>query len=288
MSGGCRRRAGATMTEWKEVLFMSVSHDIVRLLPYLRRYARALTGSQETGDQYVRLCLEAILAEPERIKSASDLRVELFAVFHDAWDIVDSAIPLPEGAENEEGLHRQLAALPSIERQVLLLIALERFSTAEAARILDLDEADVVKKLDVARQELRRQATTRVLIIEDEPVIAMDIAGIVESLGHEVVGVAARQAEAVELARKHQPGLVLADVQLQDGDSGIVTVQEIMRSMDAPVIFVTGFPERLLTGDRVEPAFIVTKPFDPETLKVAIVQALSFSAPQALKPASAV
>lgn len=260
---------------------MSVSHDIVRLLPYLRRYARALTGAQSTGDEYVRLCLEAILAEPDRIKNASDLRVELFAVFHDAWDIVDSAIPAADGAATEDaGLNRQLAALPSVERQVLLLIALERFSTAEAARILDLEESDVVRKLDVARQELRRQATTRVLIIEDEPVIAMDIAGIVESLGHEVIGVAGRQAEAVELARKHQPGLVLADVQLQDGDSGIVTVQEIMRSMDAPVIFVTGFPERLLTGDRVEPAFIVTKPFDPETLKVAIVQALSFSTPQ--------
>jgi CheY-like chemotaxis protein len=258
---------------------MSVSHDIVRLLPYLRRYARALTGAQSTGDEYVRLCLEAILAEPARIKNATDLRVELFAVFHDAWDIVDSAIPAAEGGVEASGINRQLAALPSIERQVLLLVALERFSTSETARILDLEEADVVRKLDLARQELRRQATTKVLIIEDEPVIAMDIAGIVESLGHEVIGVAGRQAEAVELARKHQPGLVLADVQLQDGDSGIVTVQEIMQSMDAPVIFVTGFPERLLTGDRVEPAFIVTKPFDPETLKVAIVQALSFSTP---------
>jgi len=260
---------------------MSVSHDIVRLLPYLRRYARALTGSQSTGDEYVRLCLEAILAEPARIKNAADLRVELFAVFHDAWDIVDSAIPEAEGGAEETGINRQLAALPSIERQVLLLIALERFSTAETARILDLEEADVIRKLDLARQELRRQATTKVLIIEDEPVIAMDVAGIVESLGHEVIGVAGRQAEAVELARKHQPGLVLADVQLQDGDSGILTVQEIMQSMDAPVIFVTGFPERLLTGDRVEPAFIVTKPFDPETLKVAIVQALSFATPKA-------
>jgi CheY-like chemotaxis protein len=262
---------------------MSVSHDIVRLLPYLRRYARALTGAQSTGDEYVRLCLESILAEPARIKNAADLRVELFAVFHDAWDIVDSAIPDAEGGVDQTGIKRQLAALPSIERQVLLLIALERFSTAETARILDLDEADVIRKLDMARQELRRQATTKVLIIEDEPVIAMDVAGIVESLGHEVIGVAGRQAEAVELARKHQPGLVLADVQLQDGDSGIVTVQEIMQSMEAPVIFVTGFPERLLTGDRVEPAFIVTKPFDPETLKVAIVQALSFATPAAAK-----
>ena len=260
---------------------MSVSHDIVRLLPYLRRYARALTGSQSTGDQYVRLCLEAILAEPDRVKNADDLRVELFTVFHDAWDIVDSALPQTEGGIDSDpnGLRRQLAALPSQERQVLLLISLERFSTAETARILGIDESEIVAKLDLARQELRRQASTRVLIIEDEPVIAMDIAGIVESLGHQVVGVAARQAEAVELARQYAPGLVLADVQLQDGDSGITAVQEILRTMDAPVIFVTGFPERLLTGDRIEPAFIVTKPFDPETLKVAIGQALSFSSP---------
>jgi len=265
---------------------MSVSHDVVRLLPYLRRYARALTGSQATGDEYVRLCLEAILSEPDRIRNAADLRVELFSVFHDAWDIVDSAVPTVTaegGAIEDGGLNRQLAALPSIERQVLLLIALERFSTAETARILGIDEGEVARKLELARQELRRQAPTRVLVIEDEPVIAMDVSGIVESLGHEVIGVASRQAEAVELARRHQPGLVLADVQLQDGDSGILAVQEIMRSMDAPVIFVTGFPERLLTGDRVEPAFIVTKPFDPETLKVAIVQALSFSTPRSVQ-----
>ena len=261
---------------------MSVSDEIVRLLPYLRRYARALTGTQATGDQYVRLCLEAILAEPSRIKTAEDLRVALFSVFHEAWDIVDSAIPGAEPAsEPASGLNRQLAALPSLERQILLLVTLEHFSTAETGRILKLDEPDVLEKLNAARLELRRQAPTRVLIIEDEPVIAMDIAGIVEALGHEVVGVAARHAEAVGLAQKHYPGLVLADVQLQDGDSGVSTVQEIMLSMNVPVIFVTGFPERLLTGDRVEPAFIVTKPFDPETLKVAIVQALSFSTPQA-------
>jgi CheY-like chemotaxis protein/DNA-directed RNA polymerase specialized sigma24 family protein len=257
---------------------MSASHEIVRLLPYLRRYARALTGSQAVGDQYVRLCLEAILAEPERIKNTDELRIELFTVFHDAWRVVDNVLPSDgePAAGVEPGLNRQLAALPSVERQVLLLVALERFSTGEAARILKLDEKDVAEKLDLARQELRRQAQSRVLVIEDEPVIAMDIVGIVESMGHEVVGVAARQAEAVELARQHRPELVLADVQLQDGDSGITTVHEIMLSMNAPVIFVTGFPERLLTGDRVEPAFIVTKPFDPETLKVAIVQALSF------------
>jgi DNA-directed RNA polymerase specialized sigma24 family protein/CheY-like chemotaxis protein len=261
---------------------MSVSQDIVKLLPYLRRYARALTGSQQTGDQYVRIAIEAIIAEPDRMKNATDLRVELFRVFHDAWGIFDRAIPADRVNGTDEPLGQQLAALPSIERQVLLLVSLEGFTTAEAAKILELDESEIVEHLNAARGELRRQTSTRVLIIEDEPVIAMDIQSIVESLGHVVIGIAARQAEAVALAQTHRPGLVLADVQLQDGDSGIITVQEILRAMDAPVIFVTGFPERLLTGDRVEPAFIITKPFDPETLKVAIGQALSFAAPEAV------
>lgn len=263
---------------------MSASHDIVKLLPYLRRYARALTGSQQTGDQYVRIAIEAVIAEPERVKHAQDLRVELFRVFHDAWSIVDRAIPADRvnGAGDDRELSQQLASLPSLDRQVLLLVSLEGFSVSETARILELDEAEVQEKLVEARAELKRQSSARVLIIEDEPVIAMDIQAIVESLGHTVIGIAGREAEAVALAKEHRPGLVLADVQLQDGDSGIVTVQKILEAMDAPVIFVTGFPERLLTGDRVEPAFIITKPFDPETLKVAIGQALSFAAPEAL------
>ncbi|HYE01307.1 MAG TPA: response regulator [Alphaproteobacteria bacterium] len=260
------------------------SQEIVRWIPYLRRYARALTGSQERGDRYVRICLETILAEPQRVDAAQDVRLQLFTIFHDVWAIFDSAIS-DEAIEDEGGsdqLQQQLAHLPPIDRQVLLLISLEGFTLPETARILEIEENEVAEHLAAARAEIRRQTAARVLIIEDEPVIAMDVQGIVESMGHTVVGIAARQAEAVELAREHHPGLVLADVQLQDGDSGITTVQEILRAMDAPVIFVTGFPERLLTGERVEPAFIVTKPFDPETLKVAIAQALSFRPPVAL------
>jgi CheY-like chemotaxis protein/DNA-directed RNA polymerase specialized sigma24 family protein len=256
----------------------SISDEIVRSIPYLRRYARALTGSQATGDQYVRLCLEAIIAEPDKIRPSGDFHLQLFTVFHDCFRIFDQALG-EEGLDNrlKDPFGRQLAALPSLERQVLLLISLENFSVTETGRILSLSDAEVVENLTLAHDELKRQASAKVLIIEDEPVIAMDIAGIVESLGHDVVGVAGRKDEAVQLAKKHLPDLVLADVQLLDGDSGIVTVQEILKSMTAPVIFVTGFPERLLTGDGMEPAFIVTKPFDPETLKVTIGQALSFA-----------
>jgi CheY-like chemotaxis protein/DNA-directed RNA polymerase specialized sigma24 family protein len=258
---------------------MAVSDEIVRSIPYLRRYARALTGSQDRGDQYVRLCLETIIAEPGKIRAdGGDFHVQLFTVFHDCFRIFDSALGEHAGGETlKDTFGRQLASLPSLERQVLLLISLENFSVADTGRILGLGDAEVVANLSLAQDELKKQASAKVLIIEDEPVIAMDIAGIVEMLGHDVVGVAGRKDEAVDLARRHLPDLVLADVQLLDGDSGIVTVQEILKSMTAPVIFVTGFPERLLTGDGMEPAFVVTKPFDPETLKVTIGQALSFS-----------
>lgn len=262
-----------------------LSQELVKWIPYLRRYARALTGSQQRGDQYVRVCLEALLQEPHRLKPNGDLKLQLFSVFHDVWRIVDSAIPesKDDGAAPETRLRQQLAALPPLDRQVLLLVSLEGFSIAEAAQILDISDEDAVEKLAEARAEIQRQTGARVLIVEDEPVIAMDIAAIVRSIGHTVVGVAATKDKAVTLAEEHRPGLVLADIQLKDGDSGIATVQEILTSIDVPVIFVTGFPERLLTGEHVEPAFLITKPFDPETLKIAIGQALSLSNPAQLQ-----
>lgn len=251
---------------------------IVRELPYLRRYARALTGSQERGDRYVRVCLEALLAEPERLDADENLRTGLFRIFHDVWRTVDSVAAedgTQPGADPLARVERGLASLPSRERQLLLLVSLEGFSLAEAARILGIEEAQARRDLEAARADIMQQAATRVLIIEDEPLIAMDIAQIVLDLGHTVCGTAARKEEAIALAREQRPGLVLADIQLQEGDSGIETVREILLSIDVPVVFVTGFPERLLTGESLEPTFLVTKPFDADTLKTIIAQALS-------------
>ena len=87
-------------------------------------------------------------------------------------------------------------------------------------------------------------------------------------------GIAATEKAAIDLAKKHSPHLVLADVQLRGSDSGITAVKEIMQAMTVPVIFVTGYPERLLTGTQLEPAFVISKPFDPDLLRAAIAQAL--------------
>src|SRR5512132_2408681 len=100
----------------------SDANSILELLPFVRRYARALTGSQTRGDNYVRLCLETILAEPGRMEGA-DAKLQLFKAFHDAWRAVDTQIAgtAPSRSEREPQLGQGLASLPSLERQVLLL-----------------------------------------------------------------------------------------------------------------------------------------------------------------------
>ncbi|MGE5147500.1 MAG: response regulator [Candidatus Eiseniibacteriota bacterium] len=255
------------------------AEDIVAQLPYLRRYARALTGSQGIGDQYVRICLEMIVDDPALMPEDVDLRLQLFCLFHQAW-AATKPTELSERALRASGtgadpIGAQLAVLPPVERQTLLLVSLEGFSFADTAYILGLTETEARTFFNRAQEDIRRQAPANVLIIEDEKIIALDIASIVEEMGHTVCGVAEREQEALAMARRSKPQLILADIQLKDGDSGIVAVQEILRSTDIPVIFITGFPEYLLTGRTVEPVFVITKPFKSETLKAAIAQALS-------------
>ena len=118
---------------------------------------------------------------------------------------------------------------------------------------------------------------TSVLLIEDEPIIALDIETLVTELGHKVSGVARTHGEAIEVMKATKPGLVLADIQLADGSQASTPCNEILRSVDLPVIFITAYPERLLTGERPEPAFLITKPFQPEEVKAVISQALFFN-----------
>ncbi len=254
---------------------------IIERLPYLRRYARALTGSQRIGDEYVRGCLETLVQEPELLSEGGDVATSLFKQFHRFATAVevstDEVAKLGDPIERRVG--ERLVELSPRDRQALLLVHQEGFSRAQAAEILGIPESEVEKRLEQAWSELKSQPVTRILIIEDEPVIALDIAQTVSGLGHQVTGIASRASDAVRQARKTPPGLVLADIQLADGSSGIAAVQEILKSSEVPVIFVTAFPERLLTGEALEPAFVVTKPFDATTLKVAISQALFCAQP---------
>jgi CheY-like chemotaxis protein len=263
---------------------MSLLARLAPHLPYMRRYARALTGSQPTGDQYVRVALEALAAGEQTLDNRLSPRVALYHVFHAIWCTSGARLEDRTPTDGQDASQRLMRIAPR-SRQAFLLTALEGFTPSEAAQILDTDFPDVERLIAQAQTEIDAELATDVLIIEDEPVIAADIEALVRELGHTVVDIAATRTEALEAVARKAPGLVLADIQLADGSSGIDAVKDILGHYDVPVIFITAFPERLLTGERPEPTFLITKPFQPETVKAAIGQALFFHPGRSAKAA---
>ncbi|MCA1956319.1 response regulator [Zymomonas sp.] len=255
---------------------MPLGQQIAPYLPLLRRYARALTGDQTSGDRLVRATLEAIIAAPEIFPHDVDPRLGLYTVFHRLWQ--QHTASLSAANHDEEGkagiAYSRLAPITPKSRQALLLTAMEGFSPKDAAYLMDVSEDQIDAWLQEAISEIDRQIHSKVLIVEDEPIIAFDIESLVRDLGHDVIGIATTRDEAVSMAKLNPPGLILSDIQLADDSSGIDAVQDILKEIDVPVIFITAFPERLLTGERPEPTFLITKPFQVDTIKATIAQAL--------------
>jgi DNA-directed RNA polymerase specialized sigma24 family protein/CheY-like chemotaxis protein len=254
---------------------VSTSQTVVQHLPFLRRYARALTGSQSSGDAYVAATLESLLASPNVLEAGLSPRVGLYRLCTKIWnsvavngkaDVAGKTLP-PE---------QHLSQITPRPRQAFLLVALEGFSEDDAAKVLECDPPTLRNLVEESGRELAAEIATDVLIIEDETFIAMDIEALIESLGHRVIGIARTHSEAVALAKQKQPGLILADIQLADGSSGLEAVNEMLRSFEAPVIFITAYPERFLTGQRPEPAFLIAKPFQPAVVSAVASQALFF------------
>jgi DNA-directed RNA polymerase specialized sigma24 family protein/CheY-like chemotaxis protein len=254
---------------------VSISQAVAQHLPYLRRYARALTGSQSSGDAYVAATLEALIEEPNLVHLGGSMRADLYRVFSRIWNSV-SVNGASEPADRRFPVEQRITHITPRPRQAFLLIALEGFSEEEAAQILEVDVDALRSLVEESGRELAAEIATDVLIIEDETFIAMDLENLVESLGHRPVGVARTHTEAIALAKTHQPGLILADIQLADGSSGLDAVNELLQSFEVPVIFITAYPERFLTGERPEPAFLIAKPFQPATVSAVVSQALFF------------
>jgi CheY-like chemotaxis protein len=257
---------------------MTMSQILAPHLPYLRRYARALTGSQSSGDAHVRAALTAILAGDQILTEGAPPRVGLYRLFHAIWQsgaehYDEQAQALGSAGKSPEN---RLKSLSAAKRAALLLTAVEAFSLEEAAFIVGESPEEVETAILGAQKTIDSQLASKVLIIEDEPIIALDLENLVTELGHRVVAIAATREEAVAKAHSERPGLVLADINLGEGGSGIDAVSEILASFDIPVIFITAYPEKLLTGERPEPTYLIAKPFLPETVQATVGQALFF------------
>jgi CheY-like chemotaxis protein/DNA-directed RNA polymerase specialized sigma24 family protein len=245
----------------------------------LRRFARALTGSQKSGDAYVAETLQSLVADPSLLSGEAGVKARLYELFLTVWNSVAVNREVSQPAALE-GFDRNLQTISPGPRQAFLLTALEGFGVEAAARIMRIPEERCQQLIDQAGLEIAEQVASDVLIIEDEPLIALEVADIARSMGHSVRHVARTHRDAIAAAGKYRPQLVLADIQLADGSSGMQAVQEILRSLDVPVVFITAYPERLLTGEKPEPTYLAAKPFRPETIKALISQALFFHRPR--------
>jgi DNA-directed RNA polymerase specialized sigma24 family protein len=254
---------------------MNISREIAPHLPYLRRFARALCGSQKSGDAYVVATLEALIADIGAFPKNMAAKVGLYHSFMVCWSSI--ALNIDDRPDDDvSAAQKNVSLLTPRSRQAFLLRAVEGFSCDDVAAILSASPQEIDALIAEAGREIAERVATDVLIIEDEALIAQDIEFIARDLGHRVIGIARTHKEAVELARGRRPGLILADIQLADGSSGLKAVNELLADFDCPVIFITAFPERLLTGERPEPAFLISKPYKVDTVKATISQALFF------------
>ena len=254
---------------------MSVTSLIAPQIPLLRRYARALSGSQKSGDAYVVALLETLVADQNLFDRAVDPREELYRVFSRIWNAMPlngSDVPMAVAAHD-----RRLDAITPLPRQAFLLTAMEGFDHRESARILGVGPKKFADLIEKAGKEIGALVASIAVIIEDEQIVAMALENLLVGLGHVVAGTARTRAEAVALACAKRPGLVLADIQLADGSSGLDAVNEILQTFDVPVIFITAYPEALLTGERPEPTFLISKPYAEDTVKAVVSQALFFN-----------
>lgn len=260
-----------------------LAQSIARELPFLRRYARALTGSQSAGDNYAAATLETILSDRSVMEESENTRVGLFRAFHAIWESSGQPVAESDQSEREKRAQDHMRNLTPNSREALLLRTIEELRYDQIASVMQIEQSEAEELVQIALSEMGQALRGKVMVIEDEMIIAMDLKGIVQAMDHDVTGVARTHDQAIELAQKARPDLILADIQLADGSSGIDAVNELLGKLgDIPVIFITAFPERLLTGDRPEPAFLISKPYSEEQVRSAVSQAMFFASTEGM------
>jgi DNA-directed RNA polymerase specialized sigma24 family protein len=179
---------------------MLKSHAVAQHVPYLRRYARALTGSQNSGDSYVAAVLEALVKEPGVIDVVENPRVALFRLFSAIWNSV-AVNNTTDRIVNLRAPDRHLGQISAMPRQAFLLVSIEAFSEQDAATILNVDRQTLQNLVEESGRELAAQIASDIPIIEDEVLIALDLEHLVESLGHRSIGIARTRSEAIALSK---------------------------------------------------------------------------------------
>lgn len=258
--------------------------NMIAHVPYLRRYALALTGDLDLGDGFVTRVLDDVMKAPDVIRLENP-RLALYAALNELADAMGlRPAPSPHPVE------AALAALPEDARRLYLLISLEDLALPDAAAVLGMAAEEAVERLNDARRQVRERLTATILIVEDDAIIAFDLAETVRGMGHIVCGTAPTMDEAVTLATAHTPTLALLDIRLAEGGNGIEVARELRRRRFLPVIFVTAFPDELARRGLEHLGPVIPKPFTRDQIEQAITRAVFTPAdtgsPAAVSPAA--
>jgi len=247
------------------------AQEILPALPRLRRFARALTGDAEAGDDLVAEVVEETLAASFAEAGCDPLR--LLAAMLRLRGTRGAAPPRGDGPVHP--LEAALCGLPERRRRAFLLATLEALPTREVAAVMGVEEPEAAADVAGAREAVGRALAARVLIVEDDALIARDLAETVASMGHRVCGTAATPDEAVAVAEDDEPTLALVDLHLAQGTDGKATVRSLRaRHAGLPVIFVTAFAEELERDRALSNEPVIRKPFTRDQIETAITRAV--------------
>lgn len=260
------------------------AEQLLAHLPYLRRYARALTGDGEAGDALVGRAVEAALAAPEDAGLGGNSRLPLYALLNRLFDESGRTFQIEEVGHP---IKAALSLLPETQRRLYLLVNLEALPVAEAGSVLELSREEARTRMTEAQEAVREALIASIMIVEDDAIIAYDLAETVRGMGHKVCGTAATMDAALSTAKACRPTLALMDLRLAHGDSGITTAQMLRRTSELPIIFVTAFADELQRRGLEHLGPIIRKPFTREEIERAITQAVFAPSAEARIPALA-
>ena len=247
-----------------------IEQAVYKYLPILRLFGRSISGNQRIGDKFVAATVK-YLADHIVMPDNLSVKTYAFRVLVRHWnDMADIVL-----TGDDAGI-KKFSNLTPVHRQAYIMHVICGLEVFEVAEALSVTVSEVRSIFVRAGREITEQKKlmARILIVEDERLIQLEFATIITQLGHTVVGVAENRSEAIEIINDQDVDLILCDIQLKGGDSGLDLMTEILATKTIPFIVATAFPERFLTGSGPEPAFLVAKPFSSEQIALAITQAL--------------
>ena len=239
-------------------------------LAVVRQFSRVVFADRLIGDELMRMTLARVSIDP---MSSSSSVVDVVSAFLHSWRLAMTERPSRPVLFSDAALVGALPPPPSDDRLLLLLVDALGLAPDSAAQALG-NGGNPVEALVRARQALGVTSGARAVVVEDEPLIAADLHNILVRLGVEVVGQASDASMAINLAADTRPDVILADYNLRGSGTGLEAVLEINNHHDCPVVFVTGMPDRVLTGDDVEPDFVIGKPYTPDNIRAAVAHCL--------------